>query len=303
MIGIYKITNKINGHCYIGQSVDINRRWQSHRKNYGIESNISLYQAFNKYGLDNFSFEIVEECSIEELNDKEKFYIEYFQSYINGYNMTKGGEGTPGGVVKITEKDLIEIYNLLINSKQTQREIAKLYEVGEDTISEINQGKTRVLSGYDFPLRKKESKELIIKHKIPSREELIKDIYNSSFASVAKKYGVSHTTIRRWCIRENLPTTKEQIVSLYKQENNIIKETKKTQSIPLKTLIYNKEGQFLSLENSREDAMLKYNLDRRNLNACLKGERKTVDGYIARNYKEDYPITIDVTKNWKQYFW
>lgn len=101
MIGVYKIINTINGKVYIGQAQDIERRWNYHK--YSAlkgESNV-LYKAMRKYGIDNFSFEVIEECSIEELNEKEIYYIEQYNSYIhaensNGYNMTLGGDGVKG---------------------------------------------------------------------------------------------------------------------------------------------------------------------------------------------------------------
>ena len=72
MIGIYKITNKINGNAYIGQSVNIQLRFDSHRQRYlqenGKEYDKVLYRAMRKYGLENFSFEIVEECGENFLN-------------------------------------------------------------------------------------------------------------------------------------------------------------------------------------------------------------------------------------------
>lgn len=107
--GIYKITNLVNGKVYIGQSLDIYKRWEEHKYNinYSKYSGILLYKAFNKYGLNNFKFEIVEVCEEYELDNKEKFYIDYFNSYIgfdnsNGYNMTLGGEGQTG--IKWTEE-------------------------------------------------------------------------------------------------------------------------------------------------------------------------------------------------------
>lgn len=67
--GIYKITNQINGKCYIGQSVNIERRWQEHKRFNSREQLAIIHQAFRKYGLENFSFEILEECSQEQLDD------------------------------------------------------------------------------------------------------------------------------------------------------------------------------------------------------------------------------------------
>lgn len=103
--GIYKITNKVNGKVYIGQSRDIYERWEYHLYNINYEryQKILLYKAFKKYGVDAFSFEVVEECDEKELNDKEMYYIEKFNSYVgdplcNGYNMTIGGEGNNGAI-------------------------------------------------------------------------------------------------------------------------------------------------------------------------------------------------------------
>ena len=94
--GIYKIANKINGKVYIGQSQDIYARWYEHKRASKKRAEYALYAAFNKYGFDNFSFEILEKCSLEELGEKEIAYIAKFHSYVNdeqanGYNMTIGG--------------------------------------------------------------------------------------------------------------------------------------------------------------------------------------------------------------------
>lgn len=56
-----------------------------------------------KYGIENFSFEIIEECKKEELNDKEKYWINYFNTFFNGYNLTTGGQGNSNTIVKISE--------------------------------------------------------------------------------------------------------------------------------------------------------------------------------------------------------
>lgn len=92
MIGIYKITNKQNNKVYIGQSIHIERRWQEHLNNVSSLRNSAIYQAMRKYGVENFNFEIIEICKELELDEKEKYWIQYYDSYNNGYNMTLGGE-------------------------------------------------------------------------------------------------------------------------------------------------------------------------------------------------------------------
>ena len=91
--GIYKITNQETGECYIGQAVDIRRRWMDHCKaGLGIDTpqGNQLYAAMQEYGLDAFSFELLLECESKELNEKEKYFIELYNSNAIGYNMNKG---------------------------------------------------------------------------------------------------------------------------------------------------------------------------------------------------------------------
>lgn len=92
--GIYKITNINTQQCYIGQSVDISSRWKDHIKcGLGIDASATnkLYNAMQKDGVWNFTFELLEECPRELLNEKEKFWISLYQSDKFGYNSTKGG--------------------------------------------------------------------------------------------------------------------------------------------------------------------------------------------------------------------
>ena len=87
--GIYKIENLINHKIYIGQAIDIKTRWTKHKN---ADDNFCIHKALKKYGIENFAFSIVEECPKKELNEKEKYYINFYNSLIpNGYNMIEGG--------------------------------------------------------------------------------------------------------------------------------------------------------------------------------------------------------------------
>lgn len=91
--GIYKITNQTNGYCYIGQAVDVAKRWKEHAKcGLGIDTPASnkLYKAMKEDGLCNFSFELLEKCSKEELDEKERYYINLYKSKEYGYNTLAG---------------------------------------------------------------------------------------------------------------------------------------------------------------------------------------------------------------------
>lgn len=95
-IGIYRITNMENQMCYIGQSVDLRERLKTHIKaGLGINAtNNKLYTAMQEYGVENFTYEIMENCERNQLNDREKFWIEYYQSNSYGLNSTGGGART-----------------------------------------------------------------------------------------------------------------------------------------------------------------------------------------------------------------
>lgn len=96
--GIYKIENKINHKCYIGQSQDISRRVHAHiyALENGIHNNIHLQNAWDKYGYNNFEISVVEICEPDALDDAEIKYIAQYDSYRTGYNRTLGGGGTRG---------------------------------------------------------------------------------------------------------------------------------------------------------------------------------------------------------------
>lgn len=88
-MGIYKITNTETNECYIGQAVDIYKRWNEHCKaGLGIDTppGNKLYKAIQEYGLQNFTFEILLECNRDELNEKEKYFISLYQADTYGYN-------------------------------------------------------------------------------------------------------------------------------------------------------------------------------------------------------------------------
>lgn len=93
--GLYKITNQKTGECYIGQARDIRKRWYEHCKAAcGVDTpqGNKLYKAMQKDGIENFSFELLEICDSNELNKKERYYIDLYQSNIVGYNSQKGNK-------------------------------------------------------------------------------------------------------------------------------------------------------------------------------------------------------------------
>lgn len=134
MIGIYKITNKKTGKSYIGQSNDIERRFKEHQQK-GASSRIPLDVAIQKYGKDAFDYEIIEECSLSQLNEKEEYYIWLYDTKNNGYNCNNGGNqqsiGLNNGRAKLSEED-VKIIRCAYRDHKKQQDI---YELFKDIIS------------------------------------------------------------------------------------------------------------------------------------------------------------------------
>lgn len=248
MIGIYKITNKVNGKIYIGQSVDIQRRWSAHKR---CSKDYPLYRDFKKYGLDNFTFEILLECSREELNEKEEFFIIMFDATnpTKGYNQTLPGSAYGHGTV--FDKDLVEeLYEDLLYTEYSKEYLAQKYHCNERTIRDINAGRAWHNDELSYPLREyfigvdgkkyyckqnpnlicprcghekyptasyceKCDKELRRAH-IPQPDELIRLVATCGFSEVGRRYGVTGNSVKKWCKSYGLPYLKQEIVELYK---------------------------------------------------------------------------------------
>jgi group I intron endonuclease len=98
MIGIYKITNPENK-IYIGYTTDLYKRKSYYKLNKGI-GQTKLYNSIIKYGWEQHTINLIEECNKNELRDKEQYWIEYYDSWINGLNSNPGG----GGIITHTDK-------------------------------------------------------------------------------------------------------------------------------------------------------------------------------------------------------
>lgn len=129
---IYKITNNKNGKVYIGQSIfKIEKRFKEHLADSKRpqKSQRPFYYALNKYGKENFSLELIEEVDNNKLNEREKYWIKYYHSYVgfencNGYNATLGGDSA-------LKKDYEKIINDYLKTKSkiaTAKNLSCCYE-------------------------------------------------------------------------------------------------------------------------------------------------------------------------------
>lgn len=277
---IYKITNLINNKVYVGQTNDPIRREREH---FSLTSSILednknkiLYSAMLKYGINNFSFEIIEDKT-ENYNEREKFWIKELNS-LNpfGYNMTEGGEDPPhlkGENHPLSQHSLEEINqikDLIKNTNLSFADISKQTGYCDSSIRRINKGQLWYDENSVYPLRVENTNQF----KEDRKANIVYDLKYTKLTQkeIASKYGVSRTTVTAINRGQNYynkdysyPIRNEDchskpILMIDKISKEILKEFKNSKEA--------KEE--LKLPNRGD------NLIRR----CANGEIKTAYGYI-----------------------
>lgn len=305
MTGIYKITNLINGHAYVGQAKDIERRWAQEKnmsKNQNNPGyNYPLMKAFRKYGIENFKFEIIEECDINDLNNREIYWIEFYNTFFNGYNQTLGGDTTS----QQPKEKILGIINDLLNTDIIHKEIAEKWNISTEMVQGINTGRYWKHSA-DYPLQKQHKRREYANQRIhfcikcgkkkSNKGSLCLECYNKekssnildknklygelcecngNFTMVSKKHGVSDNAIRKWCIKYNLPYHSSD----YKE--NVIKEKIRDFKISVRQ-IDKRTRIIINVFESISDACRYLGIDVKcgtHISAVLNGNRKTAYGY------------------------
>lgn len=126
--GIYRITHKESGKSYVGLSVDIYARWKQHKSFARTGRKSAIYSALSKYGVDAFTFDVIEECDKNSLEERERHWIAELNTVENGYNLTFGGE---------SNKDV----------SQSTRQKMSLAQTGKKQSEETRQKRAEKLRG------------------------------------------------------------------------------------------------------------------------------------------------------------
>lgn len=209
---IYKITNRVNNKVYIGQThFTIEHRFKQHVKNFNIEHRQQpLYKAFAKYGLDKFYVEKVEEVECDKLNEREIYWIAYYDSFKNGYNATLGGNGN---IYQWTDSQYEEIKSLYL-SGFTSKKIAELFNVSAYTIIGVLKSLKVKIRNNPMKMNSYEAKELI-------------EQYQTGFnlTTLAKRYNTDRETVKRFLISKGVDVrVRSQILNNKELQNKLIND-------------------------------------------------------------------------------
>mgnify|MGYP004621963407 FL=1 len=273
IVGIYKITNLLNNKCYVGQSINIYRRWRAHRC---ANDAYPLHAAMKKYGVENFSFEILEECNVDKLNEKESYYIQKLQPE---YNCDCGGNAH-----RVPQKLNSEKVNRIIQAIKngySHIDIANEFNISKDTVRDINVGRTWRQDNIEYPIRVNKFDGRRNKHRCPICGEIIS--YNKQLCFCCKQ---RNRYARYLKSKKHKRHVKRIVLNARK---NIL--TQKACSKKKRVSMFSKEGDKLFSFNSLSEAanyLAEQNLCskksmsgvRGHISSVCKGKRKTAYGFV-----------------------
>ena len=287
---IYIIKNTCNDKVYIGQtSRTIQDRWKQHKASAlrGEEQGIILYNAMRKYGIDKFYISQLEECDLEQINESEIYWIQYYNSQTpNGYNVRAGGED-PGRkeVYKMDENNqIIECYGSAMAAAEANNvDLSLLTKVCRKEEGHNSAGgfKWCYVNDYDTEYLNniKIKKSTTSVYQMDNTTGKIIKKWNSIAEAVQELHiqqsDISHCLSGRyktaggfgWCTEDNVNTFKP-----YKKEKSIIQLDKK--------------NNFIKEWTSAKDAATFLSKDASTIRKAARGDRKTAYGYIWK-YKEE----------------
>lgn len=304
MIGIYKIINNVNNKIYVGQSIDINRRFKEHIRTSKLNKDtMPIHKAIYKYGIDNFSLTILEECEISELDIREAYYIKTLKSQDKniGYNICDGGEkgpikiGVENANSVLTEEIVTKIRYLYLEGyvkKQAYERINKVFPININTFSDVWIGKTyKNICYYVYDDSYKESiKEFrsINKSKIcnTNSKQYVLEIRNcrASGEQLTECYTSKFKDkMSIWTFKDIWYNRTYAYIKATVKDSGIKNKKSYKRNIPVSQ--FTKDGQFIKNFDGIIDALLEIKGDYNknmvsNIYRSCTGEQKSAYGYI-----------------------
>ena len=264
---IYKIWNEDNDKLYIGQtSVGIKTRWSQHLSNY-MTNNAVLYRAMRKHGAGIFHIEQIEECENEKLNEREKYWIEYYDSYKNGYNSTPGGTALPSGKMfqRLDNNIIFSLWDNGLSISEIQEKTGysstsirdHLREYDNFSIEEsIQRGALKAAKSHSIPVIQWDLEGNFIQR------------YDSA-AAAEKATSIPSQNIHKCLIKERQTAGK----FYWTTETEL-------PSIKKKIYQYDKNNNLIKIFSTKAEAAQELGLDSGSITKVCKGQRKTCGGFI-----------------------
>ena len=273
---VYKFTSPSNK-VYIGITNDIRRRYAEHKRLSEQIINRKFYIALRKYGFENFSFEVLERYDVKTkeelydvLNEREMYYIEKYDSFNNGYNLTKGGDGTRG-----LEGELNPFYHKH-HTEESKSKISKSHK--GKVLSEDHKRKIAKSTKIALNNLSKEKKARMSHKEDRERKKVIcletQIIYNS-LTECSDKLNISRSDIRNVCQGKRI--TAKGLTFRY-IENDKIVEVNPTDKSKRKIICINNGIEYESISEAARQLGVRH----QHISAILNGRQKTTKGYTFK---------------------
>ena len=280
---IYKITNSVNRKVYIGKTTtSIEQRWKEHTKEATRDRKYKskLYDAMNKYGIDNFKIEVVEECDNALLDERECYWIRKFKTQRNGYNITNGGDGH--NVISDEEKKIILS---LWGEGYSQKAISELANRNHKAVARVLRecGITR--------------EEVLARQDLLTRCSRIKPVYFydlegnylrgfDSLTEAASALGIDKTTLGH-ILKGRQKSIHGMMIRSFKVEKiDPVQRSRDTTKIEVHQ--YTLEGKYVNSYPSILDATKAVGLkDVKSIRIALEKPKRTAGGFKWRTCKMD----------------
>lgn len=257
---IYKITNNITKKVYIGKTTrDLDTRFYEHSINRsGCKS--AVHDSMKKYGVENFSIEEIDRCSLKELNARERYWIAKYESYGKGYNLTPGGDG-----ISLPDETIQQI-RFLWEQGYSVIEISEELDLSRSTVYH------RICKYPDYD--PEENKRRALK---PQEKEIFQYDLNGNFI---QKYRSIHEAARALGVRATAISAaylKGHVCHgyLWGLEGQLVgqKTTKKV------VYQYDKQGNLIAEHSGAREAARNIGADSAGIIKCCNGQQQTCKGY------------------------
>ena len=191
MIGIYKITNP-KGKIYIGQSIDIEKRFKTYKSEYGI-GQTKLFNSFKKYGTELHNFEVITECEVSELNEKERYYQELLNCIKEGLNCNYVKTEMKSG--RVSEETRLKMIKAQTGNKKWLGKKHTLETKAKMSVSMTGLKRTKEFC-LEISLRKKGKPTGMISPNTRIVLDTLNGIYYDSLKEASKSFIINYNTLK-----------------------------------------------------------------------------------------------------------